>query len=252
MKESESNSGVSCLAPGRLSVRIAALAALTLLLGTREAQSADDDLQLWFPVQIVHPFGEDWSASFQTELRLQDDISEFGELVFKPALNYHFDSTWALSVGYKYIDKYQDANEQDLWQEGHFNKDLGDLVTGFQVRLEERFIKDIDGAIPRLRLLEHLSYPIGDSPYYLTGFGAVRFNLDDKGEGPVSGFEQSRIYAALGRHIGNHVQFEAGYLWRHEEERSGDDRSDHAIHFQLIYNTRCKQIKKPHSRDRYR
>jgi hypothetical protein len=84
------------------------------------------------------------------------------------------------------------------------------------------------------------------------GFGAVRFNLDNKGEGPVSGFEQSRIYAALGRHFGDHVQFECGYLWRYEEERDGDDRSDHAIHFQLLINTKAKWIKKPTVRDRYR
>jgi hypothetical protein len=103
-----------------------------------------------------------------------------------------------------------------------------------------------------LRFLQHLSHPLGESPNYLTGFGAIRFNLDDKGEGPVSGFEQSRLYTALGRHIGDHVQFECGYLWRYEDERSGTDRSDHAIHFQLLINTKAKHIKKPTSRDRYR
>jgi hypothetical protein len=110
----------------------------------------------------------------------------------------------------------------------------------------------MDGVIPRLRVLQHASYPIGDSPSYLTGFGAVRINLDDKGQGPVSGFEQSRIYAALGHHIGDRIQFEAGYLWRYEEERTGDDRNDHVVHFQVVLNTRAKQIKRPNQRDRYR
>jgi hypothetical protein len=68
----------------------------------------------------------------------------------------------------------------------------------------------------------------------------------------VSGFEQSRIYAALGHHIGDRIQFEAGYLWRYEEERSGDDLNDHVVHFQLVLNTRAKRVKKPHARDRYR
>jgi hypothetical protein len=137
-------------------------------------------------------------------------------------------------------------------QEGHYNKKCGDLVTGFQLRLEERFIDDMDGVIPRLRFLQHVSHPIGESPLYLTGFGEIRINLDDKGQGPASGFEQSRIYAGLGRHFGERIQFEAGYLWRYEEKRTGDDLSDHAIHFKLVFNTKVKRVKKPTSRDQYR
>jgi hypothetical protein len=229
-----------------------ALAVLTLLLSAADAKSANPDFQLWFPAQFIHQWGEKLTVSMQIEPRLEDDITEFSELVYKPALNYHFNPTWTFSSGYKYIDKYHDANEQDVWQEIHCNKTFSDLVTGFQVRLEDRFIDDMDGVIPQLRFLEHLSHPIGDSPCYLTGFGAIRLNLDDKGEGPVSGFEQSRIYAGLGRHLGEHIQFEVGYLWRFEEERSGDDKNDHAIHLQLVLNTKAKQVKKPTSRDQYR
>jgi hypothetical protein len=228
------------------------LALLMVLSFAIPAQSADPDIQLWFPIQLIHPVDEHWELSMQVEPRLENDISDFSQLVYKPAVNYHFNRTFAFSAGYKYIDKYHGSNEQDIWQETHCNKKFDDLATGFQIRLEERFIDDISGVIPRLRFLQHLSHPLGESPNYLTGFGAIRFNLDDKGEGPVSGFEQSRLYTALGRHIGDHVQFECGYLWRYEDERSGTDRSDHAIHFQLLINTKAKHIKKPTSRDRYR
>jgi hypothetical protein len=252
MKASGVDPRVSRIAPGRLPICCVTVAVLTVLLATKDAKSADDDLQLWLPFQIVHPFGEEWALSMQTELRLLDDISEFSQLGYTPALHYHIDRSWAFSVGYKYVDKYRKANEQDHWQEITLNKTFDDLVTGYQVRLEERLIDGIDGILPRLRFLTHVSYPIGDSPSYLTGFGAVRFNLDDKGEGPVSGFEQSRIYAGLGRHFGERIQFEVGYLWRYEEKRTGDDLSDHAIHFKLVFNTKGKRIKKPHPRDQYR
>jgi hypothetical protein len=238
--------------PG-VSLRLVAAVVLMCLIYTQQASSTEPDLQLWFPVQLIHQVGEKWAVSMQTEVRLQDDISEFSQLVLKPALNYHFNQTFALSVGYKYIDKYQEkANENDIWQEIHFNRKHNDLVTGLQFRLEERLINDIDGAIARLRLLHHWSHPIGEGPNYLTGSEAVRFNLNSQGEGPVAGFEQSRIYAAVGKHIKDNLQFEVGYLWRYEEERLGDNASDHAIHFQLVYNTRSKRIKKPTSRDRYR
>lgn len=129
----------------RLFVRVFALAILVKLLDTKEAIAADSDLQLWAPVQFIQPIGEAWTLSLQTELRLQNDISDMRELIYKPAVNYHFDPTWAVSICYKYIEKYQEANEQDVWQEIHFNKNCNDLVTGLQLRLEERFIDDIDG-----------------------------------------------------------------------------------------------------------
>jgi hypothetical protein len=152
---------------------LAPLFVLITTLSASTAGAADPDLQLWFPAQFIHPFGDNLSVSMQIEPRLQDDISEFSKLVYKPALNYHFNPTWAFSTGYEYIDKYHRSNEQDIWQEGHYNKKYGDLVTGFQLRLEERFIDDMDGVIPRLRVLQHVSHPIGESPLYLTGFGAI-------------------------------------------------------------------------------
>ena len=252
MNESDFDAQPSRPDCGWVPVCLFAIAILTMPGRPTVAGAAEPDLQMWTPIQLIHPFSERCSASMQIEPRLKDDISEFSELVYKPAINFHFNETWALSVGYKYNDKYHESNEYDIWQEAHFNTKFDDLVSGFQLRLEERFIDDIGGVIPRLRLLQHLSHPIGETPYYLTGFGAVRFNLDNKGEGPVSGFEQSRIYAALGRHLGDHTLFEVGYLWRYEDERDGNDLSDHAIHFQLVFNTQAKRAKQPRHRDRYR
>jgi hypothetical protein len=77
-------------------------------------------------------------------------------------------------------------------------------------------------------------------------------SIDDKGQGSVSGFEQRRVYAALGRHVGSHTLLEVGYLWRSEEERDGIDSSDQVIHFQLVFNSQAKRVKKPEHRDRYR
>lgn len=191
----------------------------------------------------------------QTELRVQDNISEFSELVLKPAVNYHLNEHWAFSLGYKYIDKDDDSNEQEPWQEVHYNWKCRDLVGGLQLRFEQRFISGTSGILPRLRLLGHLSHPIADSVWYTTAWSAVRFNAGDKpgpnGDGPVSGFEQSRIFVGLGRHIGKHTKFEFGYLYRYERKRSSDDLSDHAIHLRVVFNTGTLG-KHPSNRDQYR
>ena len=99
----------------------------------------------------------------QIEPRLREDISEMSALIYKPAINYHFNETCAFSFGYKYVDKYQKSDEHDLWQETHLNRKFGDLVSGFQIRLEERFSDEFSGVIPRLRLLQHVSHPLGET-----------------------------------------------------------------------------------------
>ena len=86
---------------GSLSLYVFGLLALTSFFGAHDAYSTEPDLQLWAPVQFIHPVGEKWAFSMQAETRLQDDISEFSQLVLKPAINHHFNDTFALSVGYK-------------------------------------------------------------------------------------------------------------------------------------------------------
>lgn len=229
----------------------AALLLLSGQLGFVESAEAEEDLQLWFPTQIIHPLTDDLNASMQVEERFQDDIHLFSELVVKPALNYHFDDHWGLSVGYKFIDKNSKPNEHDPWQEVFYTTKHGDLVSKIQLRLEERLIGGIDGVLPRVRLLGHLAHPIGDSPFYVAGWGAVRFNLDDKGKGPVSGFEQLRLYAGVGHYVSDHAKLELGYLWRYEEKRVPASQSDHVIHLQLTIHTDGWGIKKPDARHHY-
>jgi hypothetical protein len=96
-----------------------------------------------------------------------------------------------------------------------------------------------------------MSHPFGESPWYGTGFAAVRFNLDDKGTGPVSGFEQVRSFAGLGCHVNPYVQLEFGYLYRYERKRDVANLSDHAIHLQLVINT-GRRTPKPNPRPHYR
>ena len=99
--------------------------------GAVSSRAADQDLQLWFPVQVVHPVKETWALSMQAEVRLQDDITEFSQLVLKPGVHYHLNPAWAFTAGYKYIEKGgNQANEQEPWQEVSYHKTFDELLTG--------------------------------------------------------------------------------------------------------------------------
>jgi hypothetical protein len=210
---------------------------LVALLGAvRAVSAAEQDLALWSLASVNHEFNEHWSASFQTELRLDQDISAFQELVLKPAGYYRFNDWAQLGIGYKYIDKNHAPNEHDAWQEIYLRHSLASLGFTQQIRIEERFIEEISGVIPRLRYLIHGTAPISPK-FYFSGSGAARFNLSDKGEGPVYGFEQSRLYAGVGYKAGKYARVELGYLWRYELERRGPDKSDHVIRIQFLFDT---------------
>ena len=54
----------------RLQILAVPLLVLPMTLCEPTASTADPDLQLWFPAQFIHPFGEKLSASMQIEPRL--------------------------------------------------------------------------------------------------------------------------------------------------------------------------------------
>jgi len=212
-------------------------AAIMLLAASPPAQAKDSDLQFWNPVFVNHDFANSWSASMQVEQRWSNDDSALDELVFKPGGYYRFTDKLQLGFGYKYISKNAEGDEQDLWQEIYYKTPLGKWSITHQVRLEQRFINDISGVLPRLRYLIGVQYPLNET-YYLSGSEAVRFNLGNKGEGPASGFEQNRIYFGLGAHATDSLAVEFGYLWRYEKEREGPNKSDNVIRLQFLINTK--------------
>lgn len=203
----------------------------------QSATAADSDLQLWSLMFGNFDFENDWSASMQLETRFSDNDSDLYETIIKPGGYYRFTPRTQVGVGYKYQIKNDESDEQDLWQEVYYKTPIGRFDLQHQVRLEERFIDDISGIIPRIRYLIHASYPLTGGRY-LVASEAVRFNLDNKGEGPVSGFEQNRLYFGMGFHTSKKLKIEVGYLWRYERQREGENDTDHVLRLQIMFATR--------------
>ena len=198
-----------------------------------------NDFQQWSLIFVNHHLDERWSASMQIENRLRDDASEVDKQVYKPAGYYAFTDTLKLGVGYNYVRKKDSADEQDTWQELFFNPaPLGNWDWAHQFRMEQRMGSGIDGVVHRARYLLHLTYPLGDGPWYLAGQEAVRFNLSSKDSGPVDGFEQSRLYFGVGRRVSHKLKIEVGYLWNYQRERHERNLSNHVLRLQFLVDTK--------------
>ena len=220
---------------------------LTLL--TLESLSAQDseldkDLQMWDVVRLSVPINEKWSIGLQNEARFSDDISKLDEYVIKLYGHHKFSKKFGLSFGYKHINRPDSSNEWEPWAEAVFPHSYNKLNISHQVRYEARFYQGLDGILPRIRYLFNWSRQLADSFMYLGGFGAIRFNLAEKGAGPVAGFEQIRLNVNLGFHLSEITRLEVGYLYRYEDIRDAPNYSDNVIHMNLFFTLKRKG-KKP-------
>ncbi len=207
-------------------------------------ESVESDFQSWNVIRFTTPFGEKWSASLQNELRFSDNKSNLDHYIIKLYAHYKFSKKVGLSFGYKYISRPDGPHENDPWTEIVFPQKHNKWHFSQQGRFEVRIIEGIPGIIPRIRYLFNYTVQLGESIMYVGGFGAVRFNLVEKGEGPVAGFEQVRANVNLGFHLWGFARFEIGYLYRFEIMRDIPNLSDHAIHTNLFI-TLHRNSKKP-------
>jgi len=209
------------------------------------------DLQSWNVGRYTYKFGPKWSASVQAEARFSDNISRLDEAILKLYSHINFSNKFGLSFGLKYIDRPDSYNDFDPWQELVFPRKYGKFLVSHQVRFEERIIQTVQGVLPRIRYLFNFSHPIGNSIAYYTGFGAVRFNIGEKGVGPVAGFEQFRIYIGIGFHFGGVTRLEIGYLYRYEVSRDAQNLNDSVIHLNLFFNNKKREVKQPLPNDHF-
>jgi hypothetical protein len=204
----------------------------------------DKDLQSWNAIRLTVPVGEKWSVGLQNEARFSDDISKLDEYIIKLYTHYKFSKKFGLSFGGKYIDKPSNSNEWEPWAEAVFPHAYNKWQISHQVRFEARIQQGLEGILPRIRYLFNWTRQLGDSFMYVGGFAAIRFNLADKGAGPVEGFEQIRVNANIGFHLGGITRLEVGYLYRYEVERDAPNSIDNVIHMNLFFTLKRK-AKKP-------
>jgi hypothetical protein len=215
------------------------LLALLTLTGGLAFSDTNQDFQQWSLFFLNHDFDERWAASMQVENRTAQDMSRQDLLILKPGGYYRFSDELNFGVGVKYQKKDEAPNERGLWQEIFYTpKCCGKFDWTHQVRLEERFVGGVNGVVPRLRYLAHVTHPIGDKGRYLVAQNATRFNLTSRSKGPPDGFEQNRLYFGMGFKPLPTMRFEIGYLWRFQRERDSNDRSDHVLRLQFLFDTK--------------
>ncbi len=208
--------------------------------------AAETDGQRWTELRLNHPVNEEWSVALWGQGRVADNFTEPDQLLVMPSLHYRIVPGVEIGAGSTYWAKKDSKDEVYFTQELSVSNQLGAFVIGNRVRLEERLISGISGAILRNRYRVHLTHPIGTTRFSIVASNEVFVNLNDKHEGPVHGYEQNRLFAGIGVRLGRYMRAELGYLWRNEDTRSSS-QNDHVINLSLFIDTKGSTLTEPES-----
>jgi hypothetical protein len=209
-----------------------------VLTALHPASATEDDTQQWTTIKVKHKLDDRLTLSLASRLRFDEDVSRAKDLFLRPAVEVEVLPPFSLGLGYDYIYSYasNSSTEQRIWEQASVKLDLGDLSIANRLRIEQRFLDDADGVVVRARYRLRLVHPIGASPWRLIGSDEVFANLNSQGAGPVSGFEQNRLFGGVGRTFWDRLWIEAGYQWGYQEERDKQDQVTHSLLVNVTYD----------------
>lgn len=206
------------------------------------ALGADDDWQQWSSVTLKHAITPEVSANLMTRIRFDEDISHKKDVLIRPWVSIRGTGGMNIGFGYDRIEPFPSSagSEDRAWQQIGLAHKFSDIPVSGYLRLEERFLEDVDQIIFRTRLRISLEIPIPDTSWYIASFNEVFVNLNSDSDGPRSGFDQNSLFFGIGRKLSEHVNAKFGYQWVHDWKR-GEDKNVHALVLNLtIYTGKSK------------
>jgi len=203
---------------------------LALLLPSGKAPAGQAPEQIFGILGDVGIYGNFGKASpwlYETDLLLvgnqigtpypaADQFMVFSAVGSYTSLGYKINEHHSLYAGYGFQHVLAPlasvpTNENRGWQQ--YNYEVFTAYGGFKLstRLEERTVNNAGGLALRARQLVQWTYPLNDL-WYLIAAEEVFFNLNTVSWGPVTGYDQNRVFAGIGYRFNGTTRAEIGYL----------------------------------------
>ena len=245
-------------------VAFALAAALCLAATCANAQNAvpkiwDSNANGWFMYLGDHRVRGKWGLHLEGQWRRHDVITNWQQLLLRPAVNYQLNPNWMLTAGYAYVKTHpygahpinHPFPEHRLYQQLLVKQRAGTTRLQHRFRLEQRFLGQMIPGQGRAPQLDHWRYqnrfrqfikaevPLArkgeKSPWYAAFYNEIFFNFAPKSA--VSVFDQNRAYAALGHELGKTGKIEIGYLNQLLARRRGAlIESNHTLQVTIFSN----------------
>jgi hypothetical protein len=188
---------------------------LAVATAAAPARADDVDTQAWGVFTVQKELSPRWRAYFEVQPRFGQDVNGLERLLVRPAIGYRIRPNLSVWQGYGWTPLVDPTfvDEHRLFQQLLYEDNLGKASVSNRVRLEERFIEHAGGTALRFRNMLRVSHPISaDKKWALVGFDEFFWNLNSTTRGPVSGFDQNRLFFGISRQLNPQVRLETGYL----------------------------------------
>jgi hypothetical protein len=192
-----------------------AACALALSLPAVPARAADEDWQQWTLFLFQHEISDRWRAYFEIQPRIGSDFTTFERLIVRPAIGYRLTPKLSIWQGYGWTPLFspQFADEHRPFQQLLYEDRIGRTSLVNRTRLEQRVIEGAGDVSVRARNFLRLAHPISrDGRWTIVGYDEIFWNLNSTPNGPVSGYDQNRLFVGVSRHINPQFRVETGYL----------------------------------------
>ncbi len=195
--------------------------------------AVENDLGLWTPIYIKLPVTEKIITQLEINPRIQENITHINQLLVRPSVGYQLTKNLSIWQGYAWVTNYIPSfvNENRIWQQILYEKEIGRFVFSSRSRLEERFIENVHGTPVRFRNMFRAQYALDKNKHWaFVIYDEPFINIGSHFQGPQSGIDQNRFFVGLNKKFTQNTSIEGGYLMQYLNVASPiQDRLNHNI-----------------------
>jgi hypothetical protein len=222
-------------------VRLATLALLTLVAGSRPARAQDTmDGQQWTQALAIGQISPNWRTHIEVQPRLFDNASELGLNIVRTAIGRQLTPSLSLWAGHAWVRRSlgPTTHENRVWQQlSIVLPRAGRWAPSARIRLEQRRLEQWDDTVHRLRLLARAQRQFhASSPWHVAVYDEAMITLDTTTAGPYRGYDRNRLFGGVGRRLSSTFTAEFGYLWENSTIRGPLQRNEHVASAVLNVN----------------
>lgn len=181
--------------------------------------SPDEDGRAWLNIFAIGSLPTDnwyWYAEIQP--RWREELSEFDQLLIRPAVFYTVSKQSSIWAGYAHVVTHPagrtNFDEDRIWQQFLHNfQPIHSVSVQSRTRLEQRFIENADDTGHRLRQMLRITMPSQLSAQLTwVAYDEYFLNLNRTDYGARKGFDQNRAFAGINWTFNPNLKLEVGYL----------------------------------------
>ena len=206
------------------------------------AMAIENDLGLWAPVYLKIPVTEKVKVNFEVNPRIQENVTHINQLLIRPSIGYQLNEHWSIWQGYAWVTNYIPSfvSEQRIWEQILYEREskrFSRFSFSNRLRLEERFIQNINGVPVRIRNMLRVQYVLDKNKRWSAVLYDEPFiNLSSHYGGPQTGIDQNRLFLGLNHKLNQHISAEGGYLMQYLNLHSPNrGRINHNILLSLYF-----------------